>query len=134
MINRVSDEAIRRAVDAVWREATDDGRLMALAVMDEAGGLVFGTRMEGCHARVLRAAINKAYTAAVMQRDTITFRDEDRERGKTLADWGDPMLTHLVGGVVVRRGEEWFGAIAVGGNSTERDDELARLALKSLEL
>jgi len=67
-----------------------------------------------------------------MQRDTITLRDQDRELGKTLADWGDALLTHLVGGVVIKVGGEWFGGMAVGGNSTERDDEVARLALGAL--
>jgi uncharacterized protein GlcG (DUF336 family) len=132
MINRPEHERLLVAADVVFAEARRDGRVMAIAVTDEAGALVFGLRMPGCPARVLTHAIRKAYTAAVMQRDTSTFRDEDVDRQKTLADWGDPMLTHLVGGVVIRRGGEWFGGVAVGGNSTERDDAIARLALDTL--
>jgi uncharacterized protein GlcG (DUF336 family) len=67
-----------------------------------------------------------------MERDTITFRDQDQQLGKTLADWGDPMLTHLVGGVVITVRGDGFGGIGVGGNSTERDDEIARMALEVL--
>jgi uncharacterized protein GlcG (DUF336 family) len=132
MINRPGQERLLAAADVVFAEAARDERVMAIAVTDEAGGLVFGLRMPGCPTRVLTHAIRKAYTAAVMQRDTITFRDEDIDRQKTLDDWGDPMLTHLVGGVVIRHGDEWFGGVAVGGNSTERDHEIARQALATL--
>ena len=131
MINRVPLDRIEAAGRAVFEEARRDRRSMAFCVVDEAGALVYATRMEGTHARVLVFAINKAYTSAVMQRDTITFRDEDSERGKTLADWGDPHFTHLVGGVAIRSADgEWLGGIGVGGNLTHRDDEVARAALK----
>lgn len=131
MINRIPLGQIEKAGRVVFEEGERDGRLMAYCVVDEAGALIYASRMEGTHARVLKYAINKAYTCAVMQRDTITLRDEDIERGKTLADWGDPHFTYLVGGVVVRSAAgEWLGAIGVGGNSTERDDEVARIALR----
>lgn len=130
MINRVDLGRIERAGRIVFQEAERDDRLMAFAVVDEAGGLVHASRMEGTHARVLRLAINKAYTCAFMQRDTITLRDEDLERGKTLADWGDPRFTHLVGGVVIRSTDgDWLGGLGVGGNETHRDDQVARSAL-----
>ncbi len=102
---------------------------MAFAVVDEAGGLVFAIRYEETATRVLTHSIRKAYTSATMRRDTITFRDEDKDRDKTLADWGDMNLTHLVGGVVIEIDGEWYGGMGVGGNSTERDDEIARIAL-----
>lgn len=129
MINHIANELIAEAAAVVFKEAQSDGRAMAFAVTDEAGGLVFGTRSDDCPTRVLTHAIRKAYTAAIMRRDTIALRDEDRERDKTLADWGDPNLTHLVGGAVIKIGDEWFGGLGVGGNSTERDDEIATIAL-----
>ena len=132
MINRVPNATIVRAAELVFTEAEKDGRDMAFAVVDEAAGLIYAIRDTGAAARILTHAIRKAYTSATMRRDTITFRDEDIDRDKTLADWGDPNLTHLVGGCVIRIGTEWFGGVGVGGNSTERDDELARLALEVL--
>ena len=132
MINRMPNDKIHKAAAAVFDEARKDGRQMAFAVADEAGALVFATTMEKASSRILKHAVRKAYTAAVMQRDTITLRDQDAELGKTLADWGDPMLTHLVGGVVITLDGEWYGGVAVGGNSTERDDGIARIALDVL--
>jgi uncharacterized protein GlcG (DUF336 family) len=132
MINRIPLDRIHRATDAVFAEAAKDNRDMAFAVVDEAGGLVYGIRDTNTATRVLTHAIRKAYTSATMRRDTITFRDEDKRAEKTLADWGDINLTHLVGGVVLKVDGAWFGGMAVGGNSTERDDEIARIALKIL--
>lgn len=132
VINRIGNEQIEQAARVVFAEASRDGRQMAFAVVDEAGGLLYGIRMARCHVRVLEGAIRKAYTAAVMQRDTIVFRDQDQERGKSLGDWGDVKLTHLVGGVLIERQGESFGGVAVGGHETHRDDELARRALEVL--
>lgn len=128
MINRVRNARIAEMARLVFEQAAGDSRLMAVAVTDEAGGLVFGASMEAAPARILTHAVRKAYTAAVMQRDTLAFRDQDDAMGKTLADWGDARLTHLVGGVVLRRDDQWWGGVGVGGNSTERDDELGQLA------
>ena len=132
MINRVLTERIYAARDMVFAEAAKDQRFMAFAVADEAAGLVFGERMDGCHARVLRHAIRKAYTSATMRRDTRVFRDQNAEQGKTLADWGDVELTQLLGGLVIKIGDEWFGGMAVGGNEPDRDEALARAALAIL--
>lgn len=128
MINRVPNDRICEAARRIFGEAARDGREMAFAVTDEAAGLVFAARTEGCAARVLTHAVRKAYTAATMRRDTITFRDQDREAGKTLTDWGDPQMTHLVGGAVLSRDGEHWGGVGVGGNTTERDWELSLLA------
>jgi uncharacterized protein GlcG (DUF336 family) len=132
MINRIAFDRIWKAVDFVWAEGAKDGRNMAFAIADEAGGLILAIRMEGTAARTLRHAMLKSYTSAVMQRDTITFRDEDRERGKELPDWGDTGLTHLVGGMVLKKDDEWFGGVGVGGHVTERDDEIARAVVPIL--
>lgn len=126
MINRIPNRLIWAAAELVFRSGADDGREMALAVVDESGALVFAAQSDRCHPRVLRVAMRKAYTAAVMRRDTVAFRDEDRAAGKDLTDWGDPMFTHLVGGVMLKAGEECYGGVGVGGNTTERDGEIGR--------
>lgn len=132
MISRVPKERIYAARDMVFAEATKDQRCMAFAVVDEAADLVFGERMDGCHGRVLRHAVRKAYTSATMRRDTHVFRDQNAEQGKTLADWGDVELTQLLGGVVVKIGDEWSGGMAVGGNEPDRDEALSHAALAIL--
>jgi glc operon protein GlcG len=132
VINRIPLDRIHDVRDLVFHAAEQDGRKMAIAVVDEAAALIFAERMENCDARVLVHAMRKAYTAATMHRSTLFFRDQNAELGKSLADWGDPQLTQLPGGVELRRGDEWWGGVGVGGNTPERDVELAELACKEL--
>ncbi len=54
----------------MFNESKVDGRDMAFAVADEAGGLIFGIRYENTATRVLTHSIRKAYTSAIMRRDT----------------------------------------------------------------
>lgn len=131
-INRVPNHAIYETVGPLFEEAAAVGRNIAIAVADEAGELVFASEMDGCHTRVLRGAIRKAYTAAVMQRSSAELRAQDRERGKELADWGDPMLTHLPGGAPLQIDGECYGAVGVGGTSDGGDDKMASRAAEHL--
>jgi uncharacterized protein GlcG (DUF336 family) len=132
MINRLPLDRIYQARRLVFEAAARDGRYMAIAVVDEAAALIYAERMERCDARVLVHAMRKAYTSATMKRSTLYFRDQNAKLGKTLADWGGTELTQLPGGIDVRIGDEWYGAVGVGGNTPERDVELAELARKSL--
>ena len=125
-------EEAQRAVAAAVGAAAADGRAMAVVVVDRHGDLICCTRMDGAPARVLRYAIRKAYTAAVMGRDTLALKQEMQERGRTLADYGDPLLTTLQGGLVVHHDGQVVGALAVGGNTQRRDEAIARIALQAM--
>jgi uncharacterized protein GlcG (DUF336 family) len=132
MINRIPLERIHEVRERVFEAAARDGRKMAFCVVDEAAALIFAERMEGCDARILEHAVRKAYTSATMKRSTLFFRDQNAELGKTLADWGGGELTQLPGGTDIKIGGECWGAVGVGGNTPERDVELAELARKAL--
>jgi glc operon protein GlcG len=101
-------------------------------VVDAGGDLISCARVDGCHERVLRFAIRKAYTAATMGRSTVRFKDELLEHSRTLDDYGDPLFTTLQGGVPVRVGQQVVGAVAVGGNTVERDKGIADIAAAAL--
>jgi glc operon protein GlcG len=130
--HRLSLDEARRAIDAVVVEATRDGKPMAAAVTDNHGDLICCLRMDGAAARVLRHAIRKAYTAAVMARDTLAFRADLEERQGALDQWGDTQLTTLQGGIAIKVNGELVGAVAVGGNVSQRDEEIAHIAAKAL--
>jgi uncharacterized protein GlcG (DUF336 family) len=132
MINCLPLQLIHEARRVIFEQAESDGRKTAIAVVDEAAALVLAERMEGCDAHVLVPAMRKAPTSAIMKRSTLLFRDQNAELGKTLADWGGPELTSLPGGVEVKIGDAWYGAVGVGGNTAERDVELAEQARKML--
>jgi glc operon protein GlcG len=127
-------EEAQRAIAAVFDQAKKDGRAVAVAVVDNHGDLITCARMDGAHARVLRYAIRKAYTAAVMGRDTLAFKKDIQDAGRSLTDYGDSSLTTLQGGLVVRSGNQVVGAIASGGSPRQRDVEMAQIGLNALEL
>ena len=127
------DEA-QRAIAAVFAQAKIDGRAVAVAVVDNHGELIACARMDGAHARVLRHAIRKAYTAAVMGRDTLAFKKDMQDAGRTLSDYDDGSLTTLQGGLVVRVDKQIVGAIASGGSPRQRDVDMAKIGLDALGL
>ncbi len=122
----------QKAIAAAIAAAQEDNKPMAVAVMDNHGELIAAARMDGAHARVLRHAIRKAYTAAVMQRDTLKFKADLKERDGNLDEWGDMQLTTLQGGKVVVIDGQFVGAVAVGGNSLPRDEAIAEIAVRAI--
>ncbi|HEY7068019.1 MAG TPA: heme-binding protein [Chloroflexota bacterium] len=126
-------EEAQRAVAAVLDAAARAGRTMAVAVVDHDGELIACARMNGAPARYQRAAIRKAYTAAVFGRNTTGLKQwwQEKESGQT--DWNDSMLTTLSGGLVAVCGDEVVGAIGVsGGNNVTTDVEIANVGLRAM--
>jgi glc operon protein GlcG len=119
--------ASARALDAIVEAAYAARFIIAIAIVDAHGDLVAARRMDGAHPRWMRASIRKAYSAAVMDRDTEEFHRELVQRQVPIAYYGDPGLTALRGGVVVPApdGTTVVG-IGVTGKTLGRDSELAR--------
>jgi glc operon protein GlcG len=120
------------ALAAALAEAERDGVPMSFAVADRYGEIVAAARMDGSPARVLRHAIRQAYTSAIMERNTVTFKQQLGERDGNLDEWGDEMLTTLPGGVAIFFGEEAIGSIGAGGNTLARDTEIAHRAVAAI--
>lgn len=124
-----AEAAVAAVIEAAAR---DGGRPVAVAVADRSGDLVYFARMDGAPARTVTLAINKAYTAAFMERDSGDF-------GATLAaarralDWyGNPRLTGIAGGVTVKKNGATVGAIGVSGRAADKNVELAKAGLAAL--
>ncbi len=123
----------QRALDAVLGALTPADNPIALAIADDGGVAVLCLRQDGAPPRMLRRARAKAYTAASVGMDTVVFRDDVlRATSRTLDDWGDPMITSLQGGLTVRSAGEVVGGIALSGNTTTRDEGLARIGLQAM--
>jgi glc operon protein GlcG len=119
-------EEARAAISAGVAKAKENSVLMAFAVTDRAGDLIMCERMDGAPFRNLRHAMRKAYTSAIMGRDTVLFAQQLRERNGDLVQWGDAQLTTLAGGCVVTRDGEVLGAVACGGATGEMDVAVAQ--------
>ncbi len=133
--NRLGLAEAERARDAILAAVTTNDNPIALAIADEHGLPVLLLRQDGAPARMLGRARAKAYTAAMLGLDTMEFRDRHvKARQRTLDDWGDPMLTTLQGGLAVRYEGKLVGGIAMSGNTTIRDEALARIGLEAMGL
>ena len=125
----------RNAVTAILQATTGKDNPAAVVVVDDYGELLCCARQDGAPSRMLRRARAKAYTSANLGLDTVAFRDEVvKAEGRTLNDWGDPMITSLQGGLAIKVNGKVVGAISCSGNSTERDEELASIGLKAMGL
>ena len=126
-------EEAQRAKEAIFAAFTGSDNPGALAIADEQGVEVLCARQDGAPARMLGRARAKAYTAARVGMNTVDFRDNVvKAQRRTLDDWGDPKLTTLQGGLVVKAGGKVIGGIAMSGNSTIRDEALARIGLEAM--
>src|SRR6266852_2765616 len=124
-----------RARDAILAALTTADSPIALAIADEHGVPILLLRQDGAPARMLSRARSKAYTAANLGLDTVVFRDQHvKAKQRILDDWGDPMLTTLQGGLAINVNGGVLGGIAMSGNSTMRDEALAKIGLEAMGL
>jgi glc operon protein GlcG len=121
------------ALDAVRREVEARGRTAAIAIADAHGELIAFVR---CDATLLSSgplAINKAFTAARLDRPTRVLGETLRARGTDVAFYGDSRYVGFGGGLPVHLDGAVAGAVAVSGLSDAEDEELAAMAVALLE-
>ena len=119
-------ELAQRAIDVILVSAKKNGYQIAIAVCDDQGDFIAFARMDDSYRRWGRNARRKAYTSALMGRDTQAFYDELVKRNRSLLDYGEPKYTTLPGGIAVYAGKRCIGAVAVTGAAAGHDEDLAR--------
>ena len=102
----------------------------AIAVVDPAGDLVAFQRMDGVRPASADLAIQKARTAARLQRPTAEIEDNIDE-GRTAFITAN--IVALRGGMPVRLNGQVVGAVGIAGLSKETDTEIAKTAAASLK-
>jgi glc operon protein GlcG len=108
---------------------------LAVAIVNDYCELMAFARMDGASPAVCDFAVKKAYTSARMRSDLKEFRAGLEQRGRSVADYGDPRLVGMAaGGVAIRggAGDAVIGAIGVSGGTPDEDDEVARAGLQAI--
>jgi uncharacterized protein GlcG (DUF336 family) len=123
--SQITLELAQRALDVILADAKANGYCIAIAVADANGDFIAFARMDDAYLRWGRNARRKAYTSAIMGRDTQAFYDELQQRKRTLLDYGEPEFTTLPGGVAVYSGTRCIGAVGVTGAARGNDHQLA---------
>ncbi|WP_407178917.1 GlcG/HbpS family heme-binding protein [Bradyrhizobium sp. STM 3562] len=95
----------------------------AIAVVDPAGDLLAFTRMDGVRPASAELAIEKARTAARLQRPTAEIEDNINKGRTAFVTAG---ILSLRGGMPVRVNGEVVGAVGIAGMSKETDTEIAK--------
>ena len=103
----------------------------AIAVVDPAGDLLAFQRMDGVRPASADLAIEKARTAARLQRSTAEIEDSINQGRTAFVTVGIPALR---GGVPIRVNGAVVGAVGVAGLSKEIDVEIANTAATALSL
>ena len=121
------------ALDAIRHAVEVRGKSAAIAIADAHGELLAFVRCDGALIASGPLAINKAFTAARLNRPTRVLGETLRAKGSDVAFYGDPRYVGFGGGLPVRIDGTVAGAVAVSGLSDDEDEALAALGVAHLE-
>jgi uncharacterized protein GlcG (DUF336 family) len=121
----VALESARAAAAAALAEARRNGWLMAVAVVDPSGALVYFERMDDAQVASAAVAVAKARSAALYKRPTKAFQDALASGGIGLRVLGLAGAVPVDGGVPLLAGGKLVGAIGLSGDLAEHDAQCA---------
>ena len=125
-LNQAGAQAVLQSAQKIARQRNAP---TAIAVVDPAGDLLAFERMDGVRPESADLAIEKARTAARLQRPTAEIEDNINHGRTAFVTAG---IMALRGGMPVRVGGEVVGAVGVAGLSSEMDAEIAETAATAL--
>jgi glc operon protein GlcG len=99
----------------------------AIAITDAQGELLAFLRTDGCKLPSITIAINKAFTAAREQKESLAVGESSRSQGFPMTNFGDIRYTAWGGGVPIVHQGQVVGAVGVSGLPESEDIELARM-------
>jgi uncharacterized protein GlcG (DUF336 family) len=113
---------VRNLADACKAEARKNNWNVSIAIVDDAGYLLYLERMDGAGPITAEIAAGKASTAAISRRPTKFWEDRIKERPVflKLAD-----NLPIQGGVPVMYQGECVGGIGVSGVQSQEDEQIA---------
>jgi uncharacterized protein GlcG (DUF336 family) len=125
-------EAARQVAAAAVAEARRNGWLMAVAVVDPGGALVFFERMDDVQRGSIDVAIAKARSAVLFKRPTKAFQDALAAGGVGLRVLALEGAVPVEGGLPILVDGKLAGAIGVSGDLAENDGKCAAAGAAAL--
>ncbi len=129
----VTLEQAKKAAAAAQAEARKNGWLMAIAVVDPAGDLVYYEKADNTQLASAKVSVEKARAAATYKRPTKAFQDGLAAGGVGLRILGLDGAVPLEGGVPLLVDGKVIGAIGVSGDLSEHDGQCAVAGANSLK-
>jgi glc operon protein GlcG len=125
------DDAKKVAAPAL-AEAKKNNWMMAVAIVDPAGNLVYFEKMDGTQNASVNVALEKARSAVLFKRPTKAFQDQVAAGGEGLRILGLPGAVPLEGGIPLVAGGKIVGAIGVSGGMSPQDAQCAAAGVAAL--
>ena len=119
----------RKIASAAEAEARQNKWIVAIAILDDGGHLLWFGRMDGATPANAEIAIAKARTAALTRRSSKVW--EDRVTGGRLSMLRMPVLP-IQGGLPIVAEGECVGSIGVSGVQSHEDEQIAQAGITAL--
>jgi uncharacterized protein GlcG (DUF336 family) len=129
----ITADAAKRVAAPAIAEARKNNWLMAIAIVDPAGDLVYFEKMDDTQLGSTVIAVDKARSAARFKRETKTFQDGLAAGGAGLRLLGLTGAVPVDGGVPLIVGGKVVGAIGASGGTSEQDGQVARAGAAALK-
>ena len=129
----ISLEAAKKLAASVECAAKAIGISVVTAVVNEGGNLICLEAMDNSYLASVRAAWDKAYTAAALKMPTYVALEQSRGGALDGLTNGNGILL-LGGGEPLMAGDTLLGGIGVSGGTKEQDALLARVAVEIFKI
>ncbi len=115
----------KKAAAAAIGEARKNGWLMAVAITDPSGELVYFAKMDGTQTGSVNVSIGKSRSAALFKRPTKVFQDMLASGGGGVRVLALERAVPIEGGVPLVIDGEIVGGIGASGGSSDQDGVVA---------
>ena len=129
----VSLENAKKAAAPALAEAAKNGWMMAVAIVDTAGNLVYFEKMDNTQLGSVNVAQEKARSAALFKRPTQAFQERLATGGDALGVLRIQGAMPVAGGVPLVMDGKIVGAIGVSGASSAQDAQCAKAGADALK-
>lgn len=120
----------KRIAAAAAAEARNNEWNVTIAVVDDGGHLIYLERMDGAPKPTATVATEKARTAALFKRPTLSF--EEMLKSGRYGVLSLPGVTPIEGGVPLMIQSECLGAVGVSGVQSPQDAQVARAGVAAV--
>jgi len=128
----VTIEQAKQAAAAALAEAKANGWLMAAAVVDPAGLLVYFEKMNDTQAGSVAVSQTKARSAALFKRPTKAFQDMLAAGGEGVRVLALEGAVPVEGGLPLVVGGRVVGAIGLSGGTSAQDGQCAQAGVRAI--
>jgi glc operon protein GlcG len=120
---------VHKMAAACRAEAEKQKWNVTVAIVDDAGILLYLDRMDGAIATTAEVATMKAKTSAVTRRPSKFWEDRIKDRPGFI---NFPGVLHIQGGLPILYEGECVGAIGVSGVQSHEDEQIAKAGIDAL--